>query len=126
MDKIKIECSEEQLDIITAALLNWEQIEPYIMVKIGIKSGAVDYEKVKDCFARTNPPKPKRWRAEEGGKYWFVGSCGEVNTMSESNAHVDNRLYDSKNYFETMDLAAEQAKKWGEIFGGESEAGENG
>ncbi|EFS20667.1 hypothetical protein FSBG_00164 [Fusobacterium gonidiaformans 3-1-5R] len=76
-----------------------------------------------DCFVCTNKEKkiikekvkainekyekPKRWRAEYGGEYFFVTSHGKVRAAIDYKYDYDTNRYNFGNYFKTK----EQAKK---------------
>lgn len=51
--------------------------------------------------------KPKRWRAEYGGEYFFVTSHGKVRAAIDYKYDYDTNRYNFGNYFKTK----EQAKK---------------
>ena len=54
--------------------------------------------------------KDKRWRAEEGGKFFFVDrSC--IDSRFDIRCALDNYSYDTHNYFQTE----EEAKKYAEV-----------
>ena len=53
----------------------------------------------------------KRWRAEEGNKYWFVNSSGEPDCLHEYNRDIiDDFRYDTHNYLQTEEEALRYAK----------------
>lgn len=67
----------------------------------------VDVEKEEKENKITN----KRWRAEEGHKYWFVNSCGNPDWLDEYNRDsIDNFRYDTHNYLQTEEEARRYAK----------------
>lgn len=45
------------------------------------------------------PKVPKRWRAEIGGQYLFIGSAGDIRYRCESGDNLDNNRWESFNYF---------------------------
>lgn len=53
--------------------------------------------------------KPKRWRAEFDGAYYFVGAVG-VSSCCETHCDIDNGRYELGNYFRTKE-EAEKARK---------------
>ena len=60
------------------------------------------------------PPKVKRWRAEEGTRYYFVDYGCEVRDMPESGSMGDGKAYQAGNYYRTREeaeAAAERVKK---------------
>lgn len=50
-------------------------------------------------------PKYKRWRAEEGGKYYFLSDLGEILSANDCRDKSDNFLYNTDNYFKTKEEA---------------------
>lgn len=47
----------------------------------------------------------KRWRAADGGQYWFVDSNNEVRSDMEYRYNYDSFRYYSHNYFQTREEA---------------------
>ena len=60
--------------------------------------------------------KPKRWRAEKGGKYYSLTSNFKVEDYIEDNDCFDNEAYDSGNYFQTKEEAQEVKDKLNKYF----------
>ncbi len=59
---------------------------------------------------------PIRWRAEIGGKYWYITSKGLVDCGSDYH-DVDSGIhYDSRNYFETPEIANKALPLWKDFF----------
>lgn len=56
-------------------------------------------------------PKYKRWRAEEGEKYYFSSDLGEILSANDCRDKSDNFLYNTDNYFKTEEGAEEYRKK---------------
>lgn len=54
--------------------------------------------------------KPKRWRAENGGRYYYVNASGVVMYSTDGYLRTDNRRYDFGNYFQT-EVQAEEARE---------------
>ncbi len=54
--------------------------------------------------------KDKRWRAEEGKKYWRVSSGNKVISDIEADIEQDDYFYDTHNYFKTKEEAEEYAE----------------
>lgn len=52
----------------------------------------------------------KRWRAEEGGMYWFVLGAVQLDWRHEYNKNIDIFNYDTHNYFQTEEEARRYAK----------------
>ena len=57
---------------------------------------------------------PKRWRANEGECYYSVGGVDVIKIDSENLVELDNRRYESGNYFETEKEARKiiNSKEW--------------
>ena len=62
---------------------------------------------------------PKRWRAEEGGIYWFIDSdfTGKVRDLWDRRSTDENVRYNLGNYFKTKEEA--EKVRAGEIGGDE-------
>lgn len=61
----------------------------------------------------------KRWRAKEGEYYFTITStCGvfEISKTREFNDYIDDKNYESKNYFKTKEDAKETLEKIRQIF----------
>lgn len=52
----------------------------------------------------------KRWRATDGGQYWFVDSNNEVRSDMEYSYNYDSFRYYSHNYFQTKEEAKTYAR----------------
>lgn len=70
---------------------------------------------------------PKRWRAEEGGIYWFIDSdfTGKVRDLWDQRSTDENVRYNLGNYFKTK-VEAEKVKKELDKFWDKVRAGEIG
>lgn len=68
---------------------------------------------------------PKRWRAEEGGIYWFIDIdfSGKVRDLWDQRSSDENIRYNLGNYFQTKDEAQkvkeELDKFWAKVRAGE-------
>jgi len=51
------------------------------------------------------PPKEKRWRAEEGGWFWYIGSTGFAHDSRDLRMEKSNAHYAVGNYFRTREEA---------------------
>lgn len=67
----------------------------------------INEEQVKEI----EKPKGKRWRAEEGEKYYFLSDLGEILSANDCRDKSDNFLYNTDNYFKTEEGAEEYRKK---------------
>ena len=61
----------------------------------------INEEQVKEI----EKPKYKRWRAEKGGKYYFLSDLGEILFATDYRDKSDNFLYNTDNYFKTEEEA---------------------
>lgn len=57
------------------------------------------------------PLKRKRWRANYGIDYWFVGSRSTVEHTYDYRTHADDDRYELGNYFQTKDDAKAMTAK---------------
>lgn len=48
---------------------------------------------------------PKRWRASEGGRFYYIDSLGGIEVFTDDYTGVDNKYYTIGNYFKTKELA---------------------
>lgn len=64
--------------------------------------------------------KPKRWRAEKGDYYYFVGPYCDVQEYTEDYHECDNKMYECGNYFETEEGAKLMADKIKKLFNEEN------
>jgi len=121
MDKIKIQCTEEQLDIIVSSFM---YLNPLTLVRLGVSligcSGDDDVkERIRAIFERVDSI--PRWRAGIAEEYFYIREDGTVCQAKEHfNYAADSVRYRSGNYFRTKEQAEEYAKKWREIFAANS------
>ena len=59
---------------------------------------------------------PIRWRAEKGEAFWFISSYGKVSCWSDNRDKYSNYYYNTRNYFQTEELANKALPKWKEFF----------
>ena len=57
-----------------------------------------------------------RWRAEKGGKFWFITSNGIVDYAIDNYQRIGYMCFNSLNYFQTEELANKALPKWKEFF----------
>lgn len=57
-----------------------------------------------------------RWRAEKGEKFWFITSNGIVDYAIDNYQKIGYMLFNSRNYFQTEELANKALPKWKEFF----------
>lgn len=56
-----------------------------------------------------------RWRAKEGGDYYFIDVDLTVKSIDDTYSTFDNKLWDTLNYFRTKEQAEEAAKRMKEV-----------
>lgn len=56
-------------------------------------------------------PKYKRWRAEEGEEYYFLSDLGEILSAIDCRDKSDTFLYNTDNYFKTVEEAEFRIRK---------------
>ena len=59
---------------------------------------------------------PIRWRAEKGGKFWFITSNGVVDYAIDNYNKIGNLWFNSRNYFQTEELANKALPLWKDFF----------
>lgn len=57
-----------------------------------------------------------RWRAEKGGKFWFITSNGVVDYDIDNYNLIGYLCFNSRNYFQTEELAKKAQPLWKEFF----------
>lgn len=63
-----------------------------------------------------------RWRAEKGGRYYYINSFGGlliVGENKEARDYIDDNYYNDHNYFEAKALALDALKKVKDVLCGE-------
>lgn len=80
---------------------DWCLIRPWFAVS--------DIDNFDDWFEEIK--EPKRWRAEGGGKYWYLDDCGVVLSNEEWGDDTDDFRYSIGNYFKT-EAEAEAYKEY--------------
>ena len=56
------------------------------------------------------------WRAEKGGKFWFITSNGVVAYAIDNYKPTDNLYFNLRNYFETPEIANKALPLWKDFF----------
>lgn len=69
------------------------------------------YEGNESLLGTSNDPKPKRWRAERGGKYYLVDDELQVLHSYEGFTDISNNRYQAGNYFNSYEKAEAMAEK---------------
>lgn len=61
---------------------------------------------------------PKRWRAEDFKKYYYINSVSDICASTEEKQNLDNERYELGNYFQTEEEAQKiiDSKKWQEFW----------
>lgn len=73
------------------------------------------YEGNEGLLGTDNSLKPKRWRAERGKVYYFVGDELRVTSSSEDFDTIDDNRYQIGNYFKSYKEAEVVAEKFKEL-----------
>lgn len=58
-----------------------------------------------------NDVKPKRWRADISGEYFYINSTGLIGHCTDDYVEMDDVRYEVGNYFKTEQEAKETAQK---------------
>ncbi len=96
----------------------------------------IDKEDLKNILEKVNKINekygiPKRWRAEEGGVYWFIDIdfSGKVRDLWDQRSTDENIRYNLGNYFQTKEEAEEVKEEldkfWIKVRAGEIGGDEN-
>ena len=56
------------------------------------------------------------WRAEKGGKYWYISAFGDVCCIKDNYFPCDDTIFNSRNYFQTEELANKALPLWKDFF----------
>lgn len=78
--------------------------------KLILNNKEYEVEVSEEQIKEIKKPKYKRWRAEEGEKYYFLSDLGEILSAIDCRDKSDNFLYNTDNYFKTEE-GAEFRKK---------------
>lgn len=78
--------------------------------KLILNNKEYEVEVSEEQIKEIEKPKYKRWRAEEGEKYYFLSDLGEILSANDCRDKSDNFLYNTDNYFKTKE-GAEFRKK---------------
>ena len=77
------------------------------------------FDKMKEQGLQWNPEQKQvekiRWRAKEGGDYYFIDVDLIVKSIDDTCSTFDNKLWDALNYFRTQEQATEAARRVKEI-----------
>lgn len=57
-----------------------------------------------------------KWRAEIGGRFYFINYIGKVDFDTDLRGYTDNSAYEIGNYFQTKEEAEKYIEKFHEIF----------
>ena len=79
--------------------------------KLILNNKEYEVEVSEEQIKEIKKPKYKRWRAEEGEKYYFLSDLGEILSANDCRDKSDNFLYNTDNYFKTEEGAEEYRKK---------------
>lgn len=87
----------------------------YYVCAGGSYAQCIPYEGNEHLLGTTDGPKPKRWRANRGDKYWYVAVNGTAMEMCDFYEEWDNKCYESCNYFRTLEEAEKLAEKFKQL-----------
>lgn len=73
--------------------------------KLTLNGKEYEVEITEDQVNEIEKPKYKRWRAEKGGKYYFLDSSCSVVYMVDYYIEFDRKRYEVGNYFKTKEEA---------------------
>lgn len=73
------------------------------------------FDKLKDKCLMFDGENVVRWRANDGGKYWYICGDGNVTDTTEYYTEWSNKAYKSGNYFPTRELAEAFQKQYIEL-----------
>lgn len=73
--------------------------------KLILNNKEYEVEVSEEQIKEIKKPKCKRWRAEEGEKYYFLSDLGEILSANDCRDKSDNFLYNTDNYFKTEEGA---------------------
>ena len=73
--------------------------------KLTLNGKEYEVEITEEQVKEIEKPKYKRWRAEEGEKYYFLSDLGEILSAIDCRDKSDNFLYNTDNYFKTEEEA---------------------
>ena len=83
----------------------------------------IDRESLKKVLEKVNKINqkygiPKRWRAEEYKKYYYINNVGDIFDSTEEKCDVDNERYKLGNYFQTETEAQRvvDSKEWQDLW----------
>lgn len=79
----------------------------------------IPYEGNEHLLGTTDSPQPKRWRAKEDERYWYVCSYGSIDIATDTRMCTDDCRYAIGNYFQTKEQAEEMAGKFKQMLKGE-------
>ena len=73
------------------------------------------FDKMKEQGLKWNAEEKRvetiRWRAKEGGDYYFIDVDLTVKSVDDTYSTFDNKLWDALNYFRTKEYTAEVARR---------------
>lgn len=79
--------------------------------KLILNNKEYEVEVSEEQIKEIEKPKYKRWRAEEGEKYYFLSDLGEILSANDCRDKSDNFLYNTDNYFKTKEEAEFRKKQ---------------
>lgn len=88
--------------------------EHYTFSGLANDNDILPFEGNEELLDKVGEPAPKRWRAEYGYPYWFIGVNSGVLaifTITECNMCNDDNHYADNNYFRTEEQAKEKLEQ---------------
>ena len=79
--------------------------------KLILNNKEYEVEVSEEQIKEIKKPKYKRWRAEEGEEYYFLSDLGEILSAIDCRDKSDNFLYNTDNYFKTVEEAEFRIRK---------------
>lgn len=86
--------------------------EVHICVNVRDFKYCIPYEGNEALLGTTDSPRPKRWRAEENERYWFMCDNGDCFEVCDNRDKYDDARYTIGNYFRTEEEAVEMADRF--------------
>ena len=62
---------------------------------------------MKATIVKNDEFRTERWRAEKGGIYYYIRSCGRIVSSIDEHQYPDDYMYNTGNYFKTEEEAKE-------------------
>lgn len=101
-----------------AAFFSHYKDDDYVSTTVGVyhKDNVLPYEGNESLLGTDKNPKSKRWRAEMGEVYWYVGTDAVVVNDKDYHQVPSDLRYLAGNYFRTQEAAEVVADKIKKLF----------